>query len=55
MFDKFFDCMNVPNFRSGKKSRKSFRVPYSNAQDERRKVHDNDLLQKYNFFINNSG
>uniref|UniRef100_A0A1X7VRV3 Transposable element P transposase-like RNase H C-terminal domain-containing protein n=1 Tax=Amphimedon queenslandica TaxID=400682 RepID=A0A1X7VRV3_AMPQE len=37
MFDMFFDTMNVTKFRSGKKSRKSFRVPYSNAQDERLK------------------
>ena len=38
MMDKFFDCLNVNNFLSGKKQRKCFQDPYRSADDFRFKV-----------------
>ncbi len=38
IFDKFFDAMNVNNFKSGYRSRKAYRKPYQNSDDERLKV-----------------
>ena len=38
MVDKFFDCLNVNNFLSGKKKRKVFQDPYRSANDFRLKV-----------------
>lgn len=38
MFDKFFDCLNVSNFTSGKKSRNPFKSPYYSEKDFRIKV-----------------
>lgn len=35
MFDKFFDALNVSDFRSAMKSRKPFRRPYDSADDDR--------------------
>ena len=31
MMDKFFDCLNVSNFSSGKHKKKSFQDPYRRA------------------------
>jgi len=36
--DKFFDSLNVNNFTQGKHSRKPFKEPYRNADDDRVKV-----------------
>ena len=33
--DRFFDCMNVSNFTSGKHKRKVFQQPYRSAKDFR--------------------
>lgn len=38
MFDKFFDCLNVNNFTTGRQKRKVFKVPYRSAHDFRLKV-----------------
>ena len=38
MVDKFFDCLNVNNFNSGKQKRKPFQGPYRSPQDFRLKV-----------------
>jgi len=38
MMDKFFDCLNVNNFLSGKKQRKCFQDLYRSADDFRFKV-----------------
>lgn len=38
MMDRFFDCMNVNNFVSGKHKRKPFQYPYRSASDLRIKV-----------------
>ena len=38
MMDKFFDCLNVNNFTSGKTKRKAFQMPYRSANDFRLKV-----------------
>ena len=37
--DKFFDCMNVSNFKQGIHSRKCYQQPYRNADDVRLKVY----------------
>ena len=37
-FDKFFDCLNVGDFDSGKKKRNSFKDPYRSSKDFRLKV-----------------
>ena len=37
-FDKFFDCVNVGDFTSGKRSRNSFKDPYRSGSDFRLKV-----------------
>ena len=39
MFDKFFDCLNVRNYDSGKLQRKCFRDPYRSATDFRLEVY----------------
>ena len=33
MFDKFFDCVNVANFTSGRFKRKVFQQPYRSGED----------------------
>lgn len=38
MMDKFFDCLNVGDFNSGKLSRNAFKSPYRSASDFRLKV-----------------
>lgn len=38
MFDKFFDCLNMTNFTSGKHSRNAFKSPYYSGKDFRIKV-----------------
>ena len=38
MFDKFFDCVNVANFTSGRFKRKVFQQPYQSGEDFRLKV-----------------
>ena len=38
MMDKFFDCLNVHNYRHGIESRKSFQIPYTSSDDSRLKV-----------------
>jgi len=38
MFDRFFDCLNVNNFTSGRHKRKVFQYPYRSAGDFRLKV-----------------
>lgn len=37
MFDKFFDCLNVNNFTTGRQKRKVFKHPYKSADDFRLK------------------
>ena len=37
-FDKFFDCLNVGDFISGKHSLNPFKDPYRSANDSRLKV-----------------
>lgn len=37
-FDKFFDCVNVGDFTSGKRSRNAFKSPYYSGSDFRLKV-----------------
>ena len=36
-FDKFFDCLNVTNYDSGRKERKPFKEPYISPDDFRLK------------------
>ncbi len=43
MFDKFFDILNVSSFVEGKRKRKPFREPFTNADDARLKVHVHEL------------
>ena len=38
MVDRFFDCLNVNNFTTGKFKRKVYQDPYRSAQDFRLKV-----------------
>ncbi len=38
MLDKFFDCLNVADFNSGKFSRNAFKSPYHSSRDFRLKV-----------------
>ena len=38
MMDKFFDCLNVHNYKHGIHSRKKFQMPYTSADDPRLKV-----------------
>ena len=38
MFDRFFDCLNVNNFTTGKHKRKPFQNPYRSPDDFRLKV-----------------
>ena len=38
MVDRFFDCLNVNSFTSGKFKRKAFQDPYRSEQDFRLKV-----------------
>ena len=38
MFDKFFDCLNVRDYNSGKLQRKPFLNPYHSATDFRLQV-----------------
>ena len=38
-FDKFFDCLNVGDFNSGKHSRNPFKSPYHAGSDFRLKVY----------------
>ena len=37
-FDKFFDCLNVGDFESGKKARNPFKDPFRSGSDFRLKV-----------------
>ena len=39
MFDKFFDCVNVVNFTSGRFKRKVFQQTYQSGEDFRLKVY----------------
>ncbi len=38
MMDKCFDCLNVGDFESGKRSRNAFKSPYYSSADFRLKV-----------------
>ena len=38
MFDKFFDTLNVTNFKNGKLKRKPFQDPFRSANDFRLKA-----------------
>ena len=38
MMDRFFDCLNVNNFHTGKQKRKVFQDPYRSGGDFRLKV-----------------
>ncbi len=38
MFDKFFDMLNVSNFKNGTRYRKPFLHPYRGKDDKRLKV-----------------
>lgn len=38
-FNKFFDCLNVNSFDSGRNERKPFKQPYQSATDFRLKVY----------------
>lgn len=38
MMDRFFDCLNVNNFSTGKQKRKPFQEPYRKPNDFRFKV-----------------
>lgn len=38
IMDKFFDALNVSNFKNGKRYRKPFLHPYRSRDDERLKV-----------------
>ena len=38
LMDRFFDCLNVNNFHSGKCKRKPFQDPYTSCNDFRLKV-----------------
>ena len=35
MFDRFFDCLNVNDYESGKHSQNSFKDPYRSSKDFR--------------------
>ena len=47
MVNKFFDCLNVNNYDSGRKERKVFKQPYRSGTDFRLKVctchHNNQI------------
>ena len=43
-FDKFFDCLNVDNYTSGRRQRKEFREPYTSQHDSRLEWLQNDFL-----------
>lgn len=47
IMDRFFDCLNVNNFHSGKKKRKEFQQPYTSADDNRLKA----CLRIYNSIV----
>ena len=48
MFDHFFDCMNVNDFKSGKYSQNSFKDPYRSSKDFKLKVYiERLMLPKY--------
>ena len=54
LMDKFFDCMNVQNTFSGKKSRKSALLPYESVHDWRFKViniHKRNLLYQSRYLV----
>ena len=38
MFDKFFDCLNVNSYNTGRLQQKVFKQPYRSATDFRLKV-----------------
>lgn len=38
MIDKFFDCLNVNNYNTGRLKRKIFKQPYRSGTDFRLKV-----------------
>ena len=38
--DKFFDCLNVTNYTSGRHARKKFQMPYFKPDDFRLEVHN---------------
>ena len=40
MMDRFFDCLNVGNYTSGKYSRNAFKQPYRSSKDFRLNVRD---------------
>ncbi len=41
MFDHFFDTLNVSDFISGRRARKTFQQPFHSSGDFRLKVHCN--------------
>lgn len=41
MFDRFFDCLNVSSYNTGKTKRKAFQDPYQSPTDFRLRVSDN--------------
>ena len=48
MMDRFFDCLNINNFTSGKTKRKPFQDPFRSDKDFRLKVrvHVHDFTWK---------
>ena len=43
-FDRFFDCLNVNSYNTGRHKRKIFKQPYRSATDFRLKVNVGCLL-----------
>ena len=41
MFDRFFDCLNVSSYTTGKRKRKAFQDPYRSPTDFRLEVSKN--------------
>ena len=46
MMDRFFDCLNVNNFVTGKRKRKQFQDPYRANEDPSKE----DFRLKVNFY-----
>ena len=38
IMDRFFDCINMKNFNSGKRKQKPFQCPYTKGDNDRLKV-----------------
>ena len=49
MFNKLFDCLNVGDYVTGKKSRNCFKSPYYTPEDFRLKI--NCTLQDFNAIL----